>query len=417
MSDTRETGKPRSWRRLALASVTVLVLATVGVTWLAVAAPAPRGRGRVAASGIAPSATRGTPGTHHYLYVFPDQAMWVYDIDHSHALVQHRAFPGVRGVRGVAFAPATRTLYVSFGNDRDGPGSLMAYDPVTDQAKWTRTYDFGIDSMAVSPDGRRIYMPTGELASGGTWHILDAGNGDVLGSIEGGNGPHNTIASPDGSRVYLGGRNLDYLDVASAHSGQVIERIGPLKAGVRPFTINGRQTLAFTTATGFLGFQVSSIATGKVLFTRTFKGFGYNPDTFPATAPSHGISLAPNEREVWVIDGPNSYVHVFSISRLPKRPPRLVANIRLPDRFSGEEASCLYDCQRDGWLLHSRDGRYVYVGDSGDVLDAVRHRPVLELPALRNSRTFLEIDWSNGSPVATTTRSGLGYVGAPSSSS
>src|SRR5205807_5394172 len=83
VSDTRETGKPRSWRRLALASVTVLVLATFGVTWLAVAAPAPRGRGRAAASGIAPSATRGTPGTHHYLYVFPDQAMWVYGIDHS----------------------------------------------------------------------------------------------------------------------------------------------------------------------------------------------------------------------------------------------------------------------------------------------------------------------------------------------
>ncbi|HEV3229167.1 MAG TPA: hypothetical protein VGY97_06820, partial [Solirubrobacteraceae bacterium] len=100
----------------------------------------------------------------------------------------------------------------------------------------------------------------------------------------------------------------------------------------------------------------------------------------------------------------------FDVSRLPGKAPRPVANIQLPDRLSGQDAGCLYDCARDGWLLHSRDGRYVYVGDSGDVIDAIHHRPILELPALHNTRVFLEIDWQNGAPVATTTRSGLGYV-------
>jgi DNA-binding beta-propeller fold protein YncE len=336
--------------------------------------------------------------------------MSVYDIDHGHALVQTRSFPGVRGVRGVLFAPSTRTLYISYGNDRIGPGSLLAYDPVTDQIKWTRTYQFGIDSPAISPDGKRIYMPGGELSGGGTWRVIDAGSGNVVGTIEGGKGPHNTIASPDGSRVYLGGRDFNYLDVASTSTDQVIERIGPLKSGVRPFTINGRQTLAFTTATGFLGFQVSSIATGKVLFTGTFNGFSWDPSTFAASAPSHGISLTPNERQLWVIDGPNSYVHAFDVSKLPRRAPRAVANVRLPDPFTGEHSSCFYDCARDGWVLNSRDGRYVYIGDSGDVIDAHSYRPVIELPALRDTRVFLEIDWQGGGPVSTTTRSGLGYV-------
>jgi DNA-binding beta-propeller fold protein YncE len=367
-------------------------------------------RAHRSAAGIAPLHSGATPGIHHYLYVFTDQSMSVYDIDHGHGLVQTRSLPGARGIRGAAFAPATHTLYVSYGNDRAGPGSLLAYDPARDSVKWTRTYSFGIDSMAVSPDGKRIYMPTGELASGGTWQVLDAHSGDVIGSIEGGHGPHNTIASLDGSQVYLGGRNFNYLEVASTRTDRVVKRIGPLRSGVRPFTINGRQTLAFTTATGFLGFQVSSIASGRVLYTRTFKGFSWNPSSFPATAPSHGISLAPNEREVWVIDGPNSYVHAFDVSRLPGKAPRPVANIQLPDRLSGQDAGCLYDCTRDGWLLHSRDGRYVYVGDSGDVIDAIHHRPILELPALHNTRVFLEIDWQNGTPAATTTRSGLGYV-------
>ena len=93
-----------------------------------------------------------------------------------------------------------------------------------------------------------------------------------------------------------------------------MREIGPLESGVRPFTINGEQTLAFTTATGFLGFQVSSITSGRVLYTLTFPGFSYDPARFSPSAPSHGISLAPNEREVYVVDAPNSYVHVFDVT-------------------------------------------------------------------------------------------------------
>jgi hypothetical protein len=35
---------------------------------------------------------------------------------------------------------------------------------------------------------------------------------------------------------------------------------------------------------------------------------------------------------------------------------------------------------------------------------------VARLPALQQSRKMLEIDWSRGLPVATTSRQGLGYV-------
>jgi len=95
---------------------------------------------------------------------------------------------------------------------------------------------------------------------------------------------------------------------------------------------------------------------------------------------------------------------------VPHRPPRLLANIPLSKPMSGEESPCAYDCARDGWIQHSRDGRFVYVGDSGDVLSARTLRPVAFLPALRNTRKMLEIDWRGGVPAATTSRHGLGYV-------
>ena len=351
----------------------------------------------------------------HYEYVFPDEHMVVYDMDHGHQIVEQRDFPGLWGIRGVAVDPASHALFISHGLDGgDGgrkTGSLLKYDLIEKRVLWDRKLPTGIDSLAVSRDGRRVYMPTGELNPGGAWNVMDAGSGDIVGRIEGGTGPHNTVVGLSGRYVYLGGRNFNWLLAASTRSNRIVRRIGPLKAGVRPFTVNGRDTLAYTTATHFLGFQVSSVRTGKVLYTVTFgKRFAYDPNTFEPTAPSHGISLSPDEKRLWVIDAPNGYVHVYDVSRVPKRRPRKVADVRLAHPFTGEESPCDYDCLKDGWIQHSRDGRFVYVGDSGDVINARTYKPVAYLDALANTRDFLEVDWRGGVPVSTTTRSGIGYV-------
>ncbi|HEY3187266.1 MAG TPA: hypothetical protein VGJ70_07310, partial [Solirubrobacteraceae bacterium] len=301
----------------------------------------------------ASTASREAVGVRHYEYVFPDEHMYVYDIDHGHRLVEERTFPGVTGIRGVAVSPATHALYISHGGDggSNGSGSLLKYDLVAKQVVWDRSYSSGIDSMAISRDGARIFMPTGELSPSGAWNVIDAGGGDVIGKINAGAGPHNTIVSLSGTHVYLGGRDHDYLEVADSASRRVVKRIGPLRSGVRPFTINGRETLAYTTSTGFLGFQVSSIVTGRVLYTVTFgRRFTWNPDTFGPSAPSHGISLSPDERRLWVIDAPNSYAHVFDVSGVPRRRPRPIADIRLSHPMSGDESPCSYDCARDGWI-------------------------------------------------------------------
>lgn len=404
------SGPARSWARGVAAVGACLVAA--GCASGGVRAQSALQTGASTSAGASARVAARATDVRHYEYVFPDGSMYVYDMDAGQKLVEHVALPDSGGVRGVVASPPTHTLYISYGGDGDGngTGSLLAYDLLAKRVLWQRSYPTGIDSMAVSSDGSRIYMPTGELDPSGVWNVLDAGNGSVIGRIQGGAGAHNTVMGLGGRNVYLGGRNYDYLEVASTATDQVFRRIGPLRGGVRPFTINGRETLAYTTATGFLGFQVSSIATGHVLYTETFPGFGWNPATFSPSAPSHGISLSPDEREAWVIDAPNSYVHVFDVSGVPKRGPRLLANIRLMHPLSGEESPCAYDCTRDGWLQHSRDGRFVYVGDSGDVIDAHTLKVVAYLAPLRNTRKMLEIDWRGGLPVATTSRQGLGYV-------
>jgi len=352
----------------------------------------------------------GSGITHHYEYVFPDGGMYVYDMDNGHALIKTSSLPTMAGVRGIVASPVTHMLYVSYGGDGggNGNGSLLEYNLLTDTVVWKQNYSHGIDSMAIAPDGKTIYMPDGELTSDGTWYVVDANTGNETGTINGGTGPHNTIVSLNGKHVYLGGRNHNFLEVADTATNQVMKNIGPLLSGVRPFTINGKETLAYISTTGFLGFQVGDITTGKVLYTMPIRGFSW--DGNGPSDPSHGISLSPDEKELYVIDWPNNYVHVFDVSNVPASAPKQVADIQLVRSMHHDETPCAYDCLADGWLQHSRDGRFVYVGDEGDVIDTATRKAVTNLGTLYNSRKMLEIDWQDGVPIFTTSRSGVGYV-------
>jgi DNA-binding beta-propeller fold protein YncE len=339
---------------------------------------------------------------HHYEYVFPDNSIYIYDIDNRGALVKHVSVPTSAGVRGAAASAVTGMLYISYGSNRGSGGSLLKYNLMTDKVVWAKHYPFGVDSMSISPDGNTIYMPTGESASGGTWEVIDANNGGVTASIDsGGIGPHNTVVSPDSSRVYLGPRYTNYLLVASTRTNQVIRKIGPVGGvgGIRPFTINGAQNLAFITLSGFLGFQVGDISTGSILYTVPVQGFPTRGGA--VSAPSHGISLSPDEKEVYLIDSINHYVHVFDVTGLPGSAPRQVADIRLIGALSHNESPCAYNCLKYGWLHHSRDGRYVFVGDSGDVIDTTLRKTAMRLPAMANSRTEIEIDFEGDAPLPT----------------
>jgi DNA-binding beta-propeller fold protein YncE len=398
----------RRWRPTVAANLLIGMLAFVALAWPAGAVAALTGEGTTPAQ-----LTAGSSEVHHYEYVFQPGQMYIYDIDDEQKLIRRvSGLPDTDGVRGMMVDPASQTLYISHGGD--GPegsshGSLLAYDLVSESVLWNREYSFPVDSGAITPDGTTIYMPTGENSSSGLWHVLEASNGEPIGTIQGGPNAHNTIVSLDGEYVFLGSRNSEYLDVASAATNKVTREIGPLEYGVRPFTVNGADTLAFTTATSLLGFQVSSIVTGKVLYTVPVPGFTVPPEY--SGPVSHGISLTPNEKQVYVMDGPNDYVHVFDVSGLPSTAPSLLANIKLSPR-TGEEDPCPYDCGKSGWLQATRDGRFVFVGDSGDVIDTSTLKIVNTLAPLTETRQMLEIDWADGLPVATTTRYGLGYVTA-----
>jgi DNA-binding beta-propeller fold protein YncE len=374
-----------------------------------------------------PRAVRADTTIHHYEYVLTDGRIYVYDIDNAFHLIDSIAVPTTQGTRGVSVSQSDGLMYISYRGDGGfrGNGSMLQLNLLTKTIGWTKNYSHGVDSHEMSIDGKIIYSPDGELSGDGKWYLIDANDGSETGAVINTStpGPHNTIVSLDGSRVYMGDRDpynvgSDYFYVANTANDSVIKAVGPIRKGIRPFTVNGKGTFAYITTTGMIGFQVGDLTTGHVPFTVDLSTMGFTitrcfTDGFTGNncQTSHGISLSPDETKVYVIDSPNSYVHVFDVSGVENNiAPKKIKDIHLNHPLLGQASNCAYDCLQIGWLQHSIDGRYVFVGDAGDVISTANDSIIAFIPQLRNTRKCIEVDWQNGVAIANSTRQGVGRI-------
>ena len=196
-------------------------------------------------------------------------------------------------VKGIAANAKTGIVYVSTIK------RVGAFDIVSGKKLWDKTYEGGCDRIALSPDGKILYVPSLE---GPHWTVVNATNGDVIAKIEPKSGAHNTIYAPDGSRVYMAGLKSNLLTIADPKTNTVVGTVGPFANPIRPFTVNGSNTLVFVNVNSLLGFEVGDVKTGKKLYRVEVQGFEAGPVKRHG-CPTHGIALTPDEKELWVADG------------------------------------------------------------------------------------------------------------------
>ncbi|HVY31431.1 MAG TPA: hypothetical protein VHB79_32985 [Polyangiaceae bacterium] len=312
--------------------------------------------------------------------------------------------PITDGIRGIDADPATGNIYFthggagpnSFGNVTKN-GSLAAWNLYTSKLVYDKKLEHGVDQPSYG--NALIYVPAGEFTDVRDWIYYRASDGAKLGTEPGGMNPHDTIYK-NGHRYY-GGTEDTYLYVIGLPN---VTKVGPSPsgtAGVRPFTVNGSETRAYITWSNYRGFSVGDLTTGKIIKSVSFGGDPCH------IAPSHGMTLSPDNKEVYVLDTCINQVKAYTATD----DPQLIAAIPFEhDIRPGDENPCAWDCAKDGWLMHSRDGKYVYVGDSGDIIDTATHKITHYMPELANCRHgFLEMVWKDGYIVDTSTHVGLGY--------
>src|ERR1043166_2293024 len=255
---------------------------------------------RSARAGSAPAAVK------HYLYVavpgirdylgYGGHGILVFDMDHNHRFVKRIDTKGFHpdktpsNVKGIAVSIPLNSIYISTLE------SLQRIDLTTEKVVWEKFFEGGCDRMSISPDGKTMYLPSFENKF---WNVVDCNTGDIIKKIEVFKRSHNTIYGPSGNHVYLDDIASPWLYVADAKKHELVKKIGPFGNFVRPFTINGKETLVYVTVDSLLGFEVADLKTGKKLTHIVVEGWERGPVRRHGN-PSHGIGLTPDEKELWV---------------------------------------------------------------------------------------------------------------------
>jgi hypothetical protein len=190
-----------------------------------------------------------------------------------------------------------------------------------------------------------------------------------------------STAAPNGDAIAVRAANGPF--TVDLQAGKVEQ------GGLAPFD-NGtlavpdpQRNAIYVTQRGLLGFRVIDMSTGETTQVVHFKGFTWNP-RFGPNPPTHGLVLRPDRPELWLLDAPNHALHVFDVSAAPRR----LGDVRLERTLT-----------TSGSLTGSADGRYLYVGNAGDVIDTQKQESIANLPALQQAGAVLEVDWVGGHPV------------------
>jgi DNA-binding beta-propeller fold protein YncE len=295
------------------------------------------------------------PGIRNYLE-FGGAGVLVFDIDKGHSFVKRIPTPASQlakpeNIKGVCASAATQKLYFTTLT------RLYCLDLTTEKVAWDKALPDGCDRMAITPDGRTLYVPSLEKDH---WNIVDGATGELIARIETKSRTHNTCVGLDGARMYLAGIGSPYLTVADSATHKVVATVGPFGAGIRPFTINADQSLCFVNVNELLGFEVGDLKTGKKLHRVVVEGVKAGPVKRHG-CPSHGVGLTPDEKEVWVCDAHNYQMHVFDATVMP---PKQVTSIKVREQ--------------PGWVTFSADGRFAYPS-TGDVIDTKTKKIIVGL--------------------------------------
>lgn len=278
-------------------------------------------------------------------------------------------------VDDIALSPDGKTLYVSRGNLADA----VAYDVATKRQLWRFKVDgFKADHAAISPDGTKFIV---SALSSGIDQVIDTRTGTEVARFPTGTYPHANDYSPDNSRLYnssignvglpkalnglKGSRQLTVVDPRT----WTVTRTYQFDYGIRPALFMPDNRTMYAELSYLNGMVQYDLQTGQIVRTLQLpfsaKAAAMSPDSYPQNSAHHGMAYSGNQIcEAGTID---DYTVMLGIPDLSVRGYVFYPDDSLPY-----------------WATTSVDGRYCFVSlskaNSISVIDYATATQVATIP-------------------------------------
>lgn len=303
-------------------------------------------------------------------------------------------------VSGVTASPVTQMIYVATR------GRLGAWDLTTDKKVWENAYDGQCcERPQIAPDGSFMYVGS-DLKD--FWYVVNPRTGDLITKVRSPLSPaaHNLNLSLDGKTAFMS-PNGKVMGIADTTTHKLAKTI-TFPDNIRVFVINHDATRIYSNTNNLLGFVIADVKSGEIIQKVEVQGFGW-PEKWnvatrpriPHGCPSHGIALTPDEKEIWLADGINNYIHIFDNTQMP---PRQVDSIKTTDG--------------PYWITVGIGGKLAYVS-SGDIIDMKTRKIVGQMKdeygRTMYSEKLLDMVFANGklTRMANQFGNGLGSASEP----
>ena len=261
----------------------------------------------------------------------------------------------VEGAHGVAFSPDGARVYVSDEADSTldvfdrKSGKLIKKVPLSDHP----------NNIAVAKDGRIV---VGIARGPGALDIIDPVTLTRSKSVPVNGRLHNVYVTPDGKYVITGSIRTGVITAIDLATEQPAWEVR-LDKGIRPMAIeagaDGATKRIFAQLSDLNGFAVVDFATRQEVARITLPQAKaeFETDAGRATAPSHGIGVAPDGRTLWVTSIPNNAVFAYSLETLA-----LIGEVALPAlKLDGHGPISAVA----NWVTFTPDSKTIYVSNAG----------------------------------------------------
>lgn len=231
-------------------------------------------------------------------------------------------------VDDIAVSPDGRTMYVS----RPSLGDVSAFDIATGEQRWhSDVSGYRSDHMALSPDGSQLVV---SATTSNQVNSIDPATGRLTGSFDTGDFPHENRFSADGSTLYnstIGrviapdapaldaGKGKRVLTIADARTMRVRDVID-FGVGIRPFHVmpdNRTMYAQLSFHNGFVEYDLKEKRTTRTVHLPLSEDAKkLRRDQYPLDSAHHGLALNHDNTKICDAGTVSDYAAILSVPAL-----------------------------------------------------------------------------------------------------